>query len=103
MYHRAVIITEGAARDIIEIDQWLSANDSTKRSTAILGRILSRIQKLSEFPLAGPLINELRQIGHGTYRHVFVAGYRIVYRSNEDNVFILAVLHQRRSLTRSLR
>ena len=57
--------------------------------------ILSTTRKLSPFPLSGRVVPELDDEG---IREWFAYSYRIIYRVEEENITIAAVIHGRRLL-----
>lgn len=58
-------------------------------------KILARVESLSEFPDSGSYVPEDET---QTYREVFQGSYRIIFRTEKNLVFIVAVHHGARLL-----
>ncbi len=69
--------------------------DSPAYTRAVVNKILDTARKLETFPNAGRIVPELddEQI-----REHFVYSYRIIYRIQNNDVLIVAVVHGRRLL-----
>lgn len=58
-------------------------------------RIIGTTRRLGEHPLAGRVVPER---GDDRYREVFVYSYRVIYRIDDDQVLVVAVIHGKRLL-----
>ncbi|MFH1197421.1 MAG: type II toxin-antitoxin system RelE/ParE family toxin [bacterium] len=92
-----VFITRSAQNDISEIYEYI-ASDSTKNAKIFISEIEKKITGLKNFPERNPLLQE-NEYFNTTYRHLLFKDYRIIYRVENINVFILRVYHGRRLLS----
>jgi len=65
-------------------------------------QVLSEIKKgafeLYNFPNRGRSLPELRKFGIKIYREIIVKVWRVIYRVQDNNVYILAVFDSRRNI-----
>ena len=95
----AVYITDSAARDLADIDEYIATHDSPKRADYILGRIEAALNKLADLPERGSYPRELSTLGIREYREVYFKPYRIIYRIISDRqIDIITIHHSRRLL-----
>jgi len=92
-----VLWTEAAARDLEDIIAFIAA-DSPGNARAVLARIKERAAALETHPARGRVVPELALFGFATWRELIVKPHRLIYRVEEDRVFVLAVLDGRRDL-----
>ena len=93
-----VQLTDDAARDLEEIRDYIDRHDSPSRTDHVLGRLEKAFSNLSEHPQRGSYPKELLDIGIREYREVFFKPYRIIYRINENNVYVLVIVDGRRDM-----
>jgi plasmid stabilization system protein ParE len=60
-------------------------------------RIETEIAKLKKYPQRCPVINEAEFLGI-EYRHLVIRNYRIIFKIDNENVYIMRVLHGSRIL-----
>ena len=89
-----VIWTTPAYNDLEQIAEFI-AIDSKFYSSAVVKKIKESSLNLSTFPFRGRIVPELNE---ETIREIFVYNYRLIYKVNQDTVFILAVVHSARDL-----
>lgn len=94
----AVRLTADALRDLEEIDDWISANDSPARAIHVLERIEAAVAALERFPERGARPRELLAVGLREYRETFFKPYRIVYRVEGQLVIVYLVAVGRRDM-----
>lgn len=94
----AVRLTADALRDLEEIDDWISANDSPAKATHVLERIQAAIAALARFPERGAHPRELLAVGLREYRETYFKPYRIVYRVEGKLVIVYLVADGRRDM-----
>ena len=92
----SVLLTHDAARDLEEIDQYISTHDSPSRADHVLGQIERALASLSDSPTRGAYPKELLALGIREYRQIFFKPYRIIYRVLGDAVYILLIADGRR-------
>jgi toxin ParE1/3/4 len=88
-----IIWTERAQEELRSITTYI-AQDSIANAIAVNRKIRERISGLAVFPNAGRLVPETSA---RTYRQVIVFKYRVIYRVEKENVFIVAVIHGARN------
>jgi len=72
--------------------EYISQNNP-KNAEEFLSEIEKRINLLSLFPQRTPVIPEGELLQNDEYRHFIYNKYRIVYRIQNDIVFILRIFH----------
>jgi plasmid stabilization system protein ParE len=93
-----VLWTDAARRDLEAIVDFI-AEDNLDNAVAVLDRIETRANALSEHPERGRVVPELRAIDVFTFRELIAKPWRIVYRHESKRVYVMAVLDARRDLT----
>jgi plasmid stabilization system protein ParE len=91
-----VYITESAEEDILDIWSYI-CNDSKSRAKKFIARIEIAIAKLKKYPYRCPVINESELFGV-EYRHLVIGDYRIIFKIDSDNVYIMRLIHGSRIL-----
>lgn len=94
-YH--VLWTDAAKSDLSEIAQFITA-ESTSSALAIIDRLERRCSTLERLPERGRVVPELKSVDILIYRELIVKPWRIVYRQDRNQVYVMAVLDSRRSL-----
>ena len=89
-----VVWSPEALDDVDDIAAYI-ARDSAVYAEAVVDRIIGTTRRLGEHPLAGRVVPER---GNERYREVFVYSYRVIYRIDDDQVLVLAVIHGKRLL-----
>lgn len=87
--------TETALKDIDAIANFI-ALDSAFYASKFVRRLLATIIKLEKYPEIGKLVPELP--GY-TYREILFKKYRIIYRFEDENVYLISVHHSARLLS----
>ena len=83
-----------ALDDVDAIAEYIN-RDSPAYTRAVVNKILDTARKLKDFPNAGRAVPELDD---EAIRECFVYSYRLIYRIQEHDVLIVAVVHGRRLL-----
>ena len=83
-----------ALDDVDSIAEYIN-RDSPAYTRAVVNKILDIARKLEAFPNAGRIVPELSD---AEIREQFVYSYRIIYRTQNNEVLIIAVVHGRRLL-----
>ncbi len=81
-----------ATEDLDSIAEYI-ARDSEFYARAVVSKILDVSRKLPEQPLIGRIVPE---IGDENIRERFLYSYRLVYRIQENNITMVAVIHGKR-------
>lgn len=95
---RRVIRSEAAAEDLLSIADDLLATLGVEAAIATDDRLDAAIESLDELSSRGRIVPELRMRGITLYREIIVLPYRILYRVESREVFIVAVVDHRRDL-----
>ena len=66
------------------------ARDSTDRAALFITRLFEAADRLANFPEAGRIIPEMNDAAR---REVFVGPYRLMYRIEERDIWIVAIVH----------
>ena len=88
------IITEKhAQQELIQI-KWYIAQDSEFYANRTVNEINKRIDNLLLFPEIGKVINEKRDI-----RQIIYKSYKILYKFDSENIYILHIIHHSRDIS----
>ena len=88
------IITEKyAQQELIQI-KWYIAQDSEFYANKTVNEINKRIENLLFFPEMEKVINEKRNI-----RQIIYKSYKILYKLNSENIYILHIIHHSRDIS----
>ena len=93
-----VLLTEDAAVDLEDIYTYISEHDSPLKAEYVLDQIESKFNSLSEFPERGVYPKELINLGIRDYREIFFKPYRIIYRVDDENVYVYLIADGRRDM-----
>lgn len=93
-----VRLTADALRDLEEIDDWISRNDSPAKAAQVAAKIEAAIAALGRFPDRGRHPAELLALGIRDYRETFFKPYRIVYYMEGKRVYVSLVADGRRDM-----
>jgi addiction module RelE/StbE family toxin len=80
--------------DIIEYIYQTNINYAVK----VLDKIEKAVNKLDMFPRRGRIVPELEKYGYMLYREIIVDYWRIVYKIENDIVYIMVVIDGRRNI-----
>ncbi|MEC9492568.1 type II toxin-antitoxin system RelE/ParE family toxin [Flexistipes sp.] len=93
-----VYFTDDAAEDLNEIYRYISQNDSSENALYVIKEIEKIIRRLESFPERVTVPSELSEIGVNDFRELFFKPYRIIYKPDKENVYIMLIVDGRRSL-----
>lgn len=85
-----------AQDDLAGIIEYISL-DSYDNAEVIFKKIKEQTLKLESFPERGRIVSELEFHNISNYRELIVVPWRIIYRIEEQKVYILAVIDSRRN------
>ena len=86
-----------AENDLVKIIEYI-ANDNPANAIKVLNRLRKKAANLHYSPKRGRIIPELQEYGIYQYRELIVAPWRLIYRAQEDKVYVLAVLDSRQNI-----
>jgi len=98
----AVLLTQGAARDLASIYRYIADSDGPDRAAELLQRLLSTVDSLSRLPERGSVPQELITLGIKAYRQILCKPYRLIYRVIGNQVFIYLIVDGRRDMQSAL-
>jgi toxin ParE1/3/4 len=93
-----VVLTEGAARDLERIYDYIAEHDSPEKAEATLTRIERVVTSLSTLPERGAHPKELVALGIREYRESFFKPYRVIYRVVDRTVIVCVIADGRRDM-----
>jgi plasmid stabilization system protein ParE len=94
-----VVWSHRAAEDLDSIAAYI-AQDSEAYAASVVRTILHKCRVLSEFPLLGRAVPEFEE---DTIREIFAYSYRVIYRVDQDEIVVAAIIHGKRQLDISLK
>jgi len=86
-----------AREDINEIIDYISQTN-INYAVKILDKIEGRVKKLDLFPERHRIVPELEKHGYLLYREIIVDFWRIIYKIENNLVYIMLVIDSRRNL-----
>jgi len=93
MAHR-VVWSQRAVQDLEAIAEYI-AQDSPAYAAGVVRTVINQTKTLSRFPRSGRKVPEFDD---ENIRELLVYGYRVIYRIQEEEVLIAAVIHGKRLL-----
>ena len=93
-----IIWSEKSVSDLEEIFDYISI-DSPFYAQHQVEKIVSSVERLLTFPTSG---RSLPEFPTSPLREVIVDPYRVVYRTAESEIFIVAIIHGKRLLREEL-
>jgi len=88
-----VIWSPSASDDVDAIAEYI-ARDSVDQAALFAARLIDATNRLADFPQSGRVIPE---ISNPSCREIFVGPYRIMYRIENDDVWITGIIHGARN------
>ena len=85
-----------AQDDLVEIMEYISL-DSYDNAEAIFKKIKEQTIKLESLPERGRTVPELELHNINNYRELIINPWRIIYRIEDQKVYVLAVIDSRRN------
>jgi plasmid stabilization system protein ParE len=92
-----VLWSHTAQQDLTEIINYIAQN-SVGNALVILDKLEAKAAFLTTLPDRGRIVPELLDTGISQYREIISAPWRIIYRTENNRVLIMAVLDSRRDL-----
>ena len=89
-----IVWSPRAAKDLDSIADYIAADSPTYAGT-VLKNIVNQTRILARFPQAGRMVPEYDD---ENMRELIVYDYRIIYRLEQDEALIVAVIHGKRVL-----
>jgi len=89
-----VVWSPEAVEDLEAIAEYIG-RDSEFYARTIVAKALESAKAIREFPNSGRVVPEF---GDETVREFFVYSYRVIYKTSENRILIVAVIHGKRLL-----
>lgn len=86
-----------AKMDLENIIDYIS-QESVDTAITIFEKIKSKCGTLNQFPDRGRIVPELKAYGILSYRELIISPWRVIYRTYDQIVYVLAVLDSRRNI-----
>ena len=86
-----------ARDDINEIIDYISKTNEIY-SVKVLDKIEENVEKLKTFPTLYRIVPELEKYGHYIYREIIVDYWRVIFKIENNFVYIMLVIDCRRNL-----
>ena len=90
--------SEPAVANLVAIHDYIS-RDAPGRADRFVQRLIAATEPLRDFPRTGRVVPE----GDGAQREILFDPYRIIYRVESDEVYIVTVVHGARDLAALIR
>jgi len=91
-----IIWTKSAVINLEDIKNYIS-QDSEFYAVELIEKIFGAVEKLSIFPRLG---REVPEIKKENIREIIFGNYRILYRIDTEVLYIIAIIHAARDLSR---
>ncbi|PKM83221.1 MAG: plasmid stabilization protein [Firmicutes bacterium HGW-Firmicutes-14] len=92
-----VFWTQAAQQDLKKIIEYI-ASDSEIQAKKVYLAIKHKADNMRHMPLQGRIVPELRFFGIVNYRELISPPWRIIYKTEENEVWVLAVIDGRRNV-----
>ena len=92
-----VIWASAAENDLAGIIEYLAA-DSPANALKVLDKLKEKAANHHHSPKRGRIIPELQEYEIYLYREIIIAPWRLMYRVQEDKIYVLAVLDSRQNI-----
>lgn len=99
--YQVSLITD-AEQDLLEIYDYVARTDLVGKAEKLLDKLEELCIDLERFPERGHIPPELDRVAVTVYREIHFKPYRVIYRIENMNVYIHAVLDGRRDLEQLL-
>lgn len=93
----SVFWTQTAQQDLKKIIEYIAANSDIQARQVYLA-IKQKADSLRQMPLPGRIVPELRYYSILIYRELISPPWRIIYKTEENRVWVLAVIDGRRNV-----
>lgn len=89
-----VIWSQQAVADLRSVHDFI-ARDSRYYAKKVVQDIRQLVDELNDLPKMGRMVPELNE---DVVRELLLYSYRIIYETKDKEIFVLAVVHQRKNL-----
>ncbi|WP_456456770.1 type II toxin-antitoxin system RelE/ParE family toxin [Nitratifractor sp.] len=89
--------TSNAKADLLNIVGYIK-EDNTDAAKNVYERLREKARSIKLFPLRGRVVPELLKEGITLYREIVARPYRIMYKIENDTVYIMAIFDSRQNV-----
>jgi len=89
--------TSNAKEDLLNIVEYIK-KDSLSAAKKVYEQIKEKAQSSNFFPLKGRMVPELQKEGITIYRELIAQPWRIMYKIENDTVYIMAIFDSRQNV-----
>jgi toxin ParE1/3/4 len=93
----SIIWTKTALQDLQNMVRH-TASDSSRQASDIYMEIKQHVKRLQQLPFRGRVVPELHFFGVSVYKELIIKPWRVIYKIEGKNVYILAVIDGRRNV-----
>ena len=97
-----VRLVQSALNDLYTINEYYLEQVNDQVASKVLKQLQTMIQSLDTFPERGTVPSELKPIGGQRYRQILLDHYRLIYRIEDETVYLLMVIDGRRDVVTAL-
>ncbi len=97
-----VILAPDFLADLFELYRFVALKDGQQRAKALVEKLEKAARSLKDFPERGHNLSELATMGIHDIQEIVIPPYRILYKTQGNNVHILACIDSRRDLDQIL-
>ncbi len=89
--------TLNAKEDLLNIVDYIK-KDSLITARKVYGQIKEKAQSSNFFPLRGRVVPELLKEGITIYRELITQPYRVMYKIENDTIYVMAIFDSRQNI-----
>lgn len=89
--------TSNAKEDLLNIIDYIK-KDNLSAAKKVYEQIKEKAQSSNFFPLRGRIVPELLKEGITIYRELIVQSWRIIYKIENDTVYIMSIFDSRQNI-----
>jgi toxin ParE1/3/4 len=97
MTHRVVVL-KSAEADLKDIRRYIVARFNQTTWTETYSKLKETIRNLSDFPLSGLNVDELRELNMTQFRQAVSGANRVIYEVRDATIYIHVICDARRDL-----
>ena len=92
-----ILWAAAAETDLLGIVEYI-AHDNPRAALKVLGKIKTGTARLDHSPRRGRIVPELLKHGISRYREIVIKPWRVFYRIEEKEVYVVSVIDGRRNV-----
>ena len=92
---KSIGFAESAVADLVEIREWYADQQVPEVGKRLAQEVVAQVERLADFPESGRIVPEF---GLPNLREIIYPPFRIVYRVDDDHIWIIRVWRSERLL-----